>query len=150
MNDTSQTTSCGANGRLGQFAGVGALEHGHARIVAEPRVQLAVADVEGHDARGAALEQDVGEPAGRCADIEAVEPRRIDAGCFERVRELLAAARDVTRRLRHRELRRLVHLLAGLRVARHEACEDERLRLRAALGQPTLDEQHVEPLLRHG
>ena len=60
-------------------------------------MQLAVADVDGDDTRGAALQQDVGEAAGRGADVETVEPRRIDAELVERMRELLAAARDVLR-----------------------------------------------------
>ena len=63
-----------------------------------------------------------------------------------RVRELVAAARDVRRRLLDRELAPLVHLLAGLRVAADEAGHHERLRLRAALGEPALDEEDVEAL----
>ena len=45
------------------------------------------------------------------------------------------------------ELGGLVHLLARLRVAGHAAGEDQRLRLRAALREPPLDEQDVQPLL---
>ena len=105
MNETSQATSSRRERQLGQLAGVHALEHGHARVVAQPRVQLAVADVERDHARGAALEQDVGEPARRGADVEAVEPGRVDAERVERVRELLAAARDVPRRRARRRAR---------------------------------------------
>ena len=65
----------------------------------------------------------------------------------ERVRELLAPARDEPRPALDHELDGLVDLLARLRVARHEPGEDQRLRLRAALGEPALDEQHVESLL---
>ena len=79
MNDTSQTMSCGANGSSVSVARVHALEHDDARIVAQPRVELPVADVDGDHARRAALEQDVGEAAGRGADVEAVEPGRVDA-----------------------------------------------------------------------
>ena len=82
---------------LGERARVRPLEHDDARVVAQPLVQLPVADVDGDHARGAALQQDVGEAAGRGADVEAVEARRIDAERVERVRELLAAARDVRR-----------------------------------------------------
>ena len=46
MNETSQVTSCGANGSSVEVARVRPLEHGHARVVAEPLVQLPVADVE--------------------------------------------------------------------------------------------------------
>ena len=44
----------------------------------------------------------------------------------------------------------VVDLLAGLRVARDEAGHDERLRLRAALGEAALDEQHVQALPHGG
>ena len=115
MNETSQVTSCGANGSSVSVARVRPLEHGHARVVAEPLVQLPVADVERDHARGAALEEDVGEAAGRRADVEAVEPGRVDAERVERVRELVPAARDVRRRALDLERDRLVDLLAGLR-----------------------------------
>ena len=146
MNETSQVTRSGANGSSVELAGVRALEHGHARVVAQPLVELAVADVERDHARGAALEQDVGEAAGRGADVERVTPGRVDAELVERVRELVAAARDEPRRPLDDELRRFVHLLAGLLVAVDEARHHERLRLRAALGEPALDEEDVEPL----
>ena len=113
-------------------------------------MQLPVADVERDHAGGAALEEHVGEAAGGGADVEAVAPRRVDPERVERVRELLAAARDEPRSPLDRELGRLVHLLAGLRVPGDEAGEDERLRLRAALREPPLDEQDVQALLRHG
>ena len=45
--------------------------------------------------------------------------------------------------LEHRVLR---HLLPGLLVPRDEPGEDERLRLRAALGEAALDEQDVQAL----
>ena len=101
-------------------------------------------------AGGAALEEHVGEAARGRPDVEAVETPGIDPGRIERIRELLAPARDVPRRLRDRELDVLVQLLAGLRVPRHEPGEDERLGLGAALRQPTLDEQDVQALLAHG
>ena len=44
------------------------------------------------------------------------------------------------------ELRRFVHLLAGLLVAVDEARHHERLRLRAALGEPALDEEDIQAL----
>ena len=46
-----------------------------------------------------------------------------------------------------RELGVVGDLVAGLVVAGNEAREHERLGLRAALRQPALDEQDVEPLL---
>ena len=47
-----------------------------ARIVAQPRVQLAVADVDADDVRGAVLQQAVGEAAGGLADVEAAPAAR--------------------------------------------------------------------------
>ena len=58
-----------------QVARVHAFEYDHARVVAQPPVELSVADVERDDARGAALQQHVGEAAGRRADVERAAPR---------------------------------------------------------------------------
>src|SRR5580765_4544756 len=64
----------GGKRELGELAGIRALEHGHARVVAQPLVKLAAPDVERDHARRAALEQDVGEAAGRGTDVERVAP----------------------------------------------------------------------------
>ena len=98
MNETSQTTSCGANGSEVEPADVRPLEDDHARVVANLRVQLPVADVERDDPRGPALQEDVGEPARRRADVEAVEARDVDPERVEGVRQLVTCARDVRRR----------------------------------------------------
>ncbi len=147
MNETSQTASCGANGSsvsVRAFVRSSTVTRGSR---AEPRVELAVADVERDHARRAALEEDVGEAAGRGADVDAVEARRIDAERVEPVRELLAAARDVRRRPLDRELGVLLDLVARLVVAADETGEHERLRLRPRLREAALDEEDVEPLL---
>src|SRR5207248_366840 len=101
------------------------------------------------NARSAALEEDVGEAAGRGAYVDAVQPRWIDAERVEPVRELLAAARDVLWQAFDLELGVLLHLLARLVVAGDEAREHERLRPRARVGEPALHEEDVEALL-HG
>jgi len=127
------------------------LENRDARVVTELRVELAVADVERGHARGARLEEAVDEAPGRGADVETVLAGDVDPEDLERVRELLAAAGDEARALGELELGSLVDLLAGLRMPSHAPGQDERLRLRAALGEPTLDEQHIQALLRaHG
>ncbi len=95
----------GRERQLSDLARVHALEDGHARIVPQPGVQLAVADVERDHPGRAALEEDVREPAGRGADVEAVATGRIDAEGVERVRELLAAARDEARSRARRRAR---------------------------------------------
>ena len=86
-------------------------------------------------------------PPVEAPDVEAVQPRRVDAEHIEGVRELLAPARDEPWPALDDELGRLLDLLAGLRVAGHEAREDQRLGLRAALREPALHEQDVEALL---
>ncbi len=143
MNETSQVDEVGGERELGQLTGIRALEHGHARIVAQPLVELPAPDVERDHACSAALEQDVRKAAGRSADVERVPPGRVDAELVEGVRELVAAARHEPRRLLDDELRRFVHLLAGLLVAVNEARHHERLRLRAAVGEPALDEEYI-------
>ena len=76
-------------------------------------MQLAVADVERDHACGAALEQHVGEAAGRGADVEAVEPARVDARSGRaRARACARPARRTAVRRTTLERRRLVDLLA--------------------------------------
>jgi aminoglycoside 6'-N-acetyltransferase len=122
-------------------------EDDDARVLADPRVQLAVANVQRDHACCAALEQNVGEAAGGGADVEAGPPGRIDAEGVEGVGELGPSPRDVGLSLRHRQLRGLVHLLPRLLVPRHPAGEQERLRLGAALRKPALDQEYVNPFL---
>ena len=150
MKETSHVTRLRGEGQLGQVARVRALEHGHALVGPQPFVQLSAADVEGDHARRASLQQDIREAAGRCPDVERVPAGGIDTELVEGVRELVAAARHVARRLLDDELRRLVHLLPGLLVAVHEPRHHERLRLRAARGEAALDQQHVQPLAHGG
>ena len=139
----------GRERQLGERAGIHTLEHGHPCVAPHAIVELAVADVEGDHTRCASLEQNVGEPAGRRADVEAVEPVDVDAEQVECVCELVPGARDVRRRRNHLELDVRRDLLARLGVSGDETCEHERLGLRARLGEPALDEHHVKPLLRH-
>ena len=58
---------------------VGSLEHGHPVVVAQTRVQLTVADVEGDDVGRAVRQQAVREPAGRRADVDGPAPCDVDA-----------------------------------------------------------------------
>ena len=91
MKDTSTVASEGDEGQVGgrQRAGVQALDHGHARVLAQARVDLAVGDVDGGDPRGAALEQAVGEAAGGGADVDAVVAGEVDPERVERVSSLI-------------------------------------------------------------
>ena len=60
-----------------------------------PPVELAVRHVERDHVRGAALEQAVGEAAGRGADVEAVAARRVDPSESSAFASLTPPARDV-------------------------------------------------------
>ena len=116
MNETSMTIRSGRNGRCvgRERAGVGALDHGHARVLAQAVVELAVGDVERDDVLRPALEQAVGEAAGGGADVERAAAADVDLQGVERVRELDAAAGDVGRRAVDLELDLRVDQLARL------------------------------------
>src|SRR5215207_7068481 len=64
--------------QLSELACVRPLEHGDPRVFADPGVQLSVADVERDHPRGPALEEDVGEAAGRGAEVQGVAARGVD------------------------------------------------------------------------
>ena len=108
MKETSQTSRSGRTAARVELARVRPLEHGDARVVAQPRVQLAVADVDGDHARGAALEQEVGEAARRRADVDRSRGRRArrraararSRASRRRARRSAAAARPRARRRR--------------------------------------------------
>ena len=84
--------------RLGQLEGkarVQLLDADDAGIAAQGVGELAVAHVNGVDAGCAALQQAVGETAGRRANVEGDEARRVDGEVVEGVGQLDAAAADV-------------------------------------------------------
>ena len=62
-----------------QVTRVGSLQHDHARVVPQPRVKLAVADIDRIDLPRAAFAQHMGESAGGRADIERNETLRVDS-----------------------------------------------------------------------
>jgi aminoglycoside 6'-N-acetyltransferase len=113
-------------------------------------MQLPVAHVDRDHARDAVLEQVVREAAGRGSDVDGVASVQLELELLEGVRELLAATRDEARRPLHVEVDVLGDLVPGLVVAGDETGEDECLRLRAALGEPALDEHDVEALPHRG
>src|SRR2546427_3884372 len=93
--------------RAGQVAGrevarIEALDDDHARIVSKRPVELAVADVERDHAQRAALDEGVGETAGRGADVERLASLDLNAKRVERMSELDASTADV-RMVRRRE-----------------------------------------------
>ena len=110
-------------------------------------MQLPVAHVERDHARRAALQKHVREPAGRRADVEAVDARR------RRPRRRRAHSRACARRATRTAAARRPRAVPPrpparpASSARDASGHHERLRLRARLGEPTLDEQDVKPLL---
>ena len=100
MNDASIVAMAGCSGSDSQLADVGALHDDDALVVAQPHVELAVAHVDGVDARGAALQQAVGEAAGRRADIERDQPARHRCRRPRAHGRAFAAPADKARRLR--------------------------------------------------
>jgi hypothetical protein len=116
-------------------------------------VELPVPDVDGIDTGRAALQQDVGEAAGRGADVERDAIPRFDLEMIECMGELDPAARDVRhsrcpdleREIRRHRLARLVEApLAG----KDPPGEDQRLCLGPAVGEAALEEQLIEAAAR--
>ena len=76
---------------------VGALHEGDAGVVAEGLGDLAVAGINGEDARGAVLEHAVGEATGGGADVEAKAAGQVDVPVVEGGFELESAAANVAK-----------------------------------------------------
>ena len=72
-------SGCSAKSRRIEIADIGLLDGNDIVAAAQPRMQLAAADIDRIDAPRAALEQHFGEAAGRGADIEADAAGDIDA-----------------------------------------------------------------------
>ena len=118
MNETSTTASStgSAEHARPERPGVRPLERHHPLVAPKPIGELAPTDVDGIDPRGAALEQDVGEAAGRRADVERDQSGRVERERVERGDQLVAAARDVRLRAVDGELDRRVDEIARLAV----------------------------------
>ena len=154
MNDTSIVTRSNSRASGGKCIGrqvtrVRPFEDDHSRIAAQPPVELAVADVERDDARGAVPQQDVGEAPGRGADVERRAACDGDAEGVERMVQLEPAAADVgmigdEERDGGVDADRRARLGCRLAVDAHLAGEDERARAFARRRQSPLDEQRVE------
>ena len=107
MKLTSQTARSTGSPRSVEFniAGVDPFVHDHARIVAQPPVELAGSHVDGMDARGAGLQQAIGEAAGGGAEIRHDQAGDIDAEMSQRGFQLDAAAADVAQLRGHFDAR---------------------------------------------
>ncbi len=138
-------------GELLQRSGVDALQQHHAGVLPQPPMQQSPAHVDGVNAGGSALEQNVGETTCRSADIctDAAGDRHSE-GC-QRSGQLGACSAH-ERRGRHHVERFGCHqpigpahcLLPDLDLAR----QDESLGLAARLGHSRFDESQIQPLSR--
>ena len=113
-------------------------------------IELAVADVERDHARRAPAEEDVGEAAGRGADVERKTAGHVDPEPVERVRELDAAASDIRMiRLDQRQIRVRINRRAGFghdfAIHADETSEDQRARAFARRHQAPRDQRRIEP-----
>ena len=137
-----------AEGGGDEFAGVDALEDADARVLAEFPGQLAAADVDGRHLGGAVLEEAVGEPAGRGADVEGSEAADLEGEGRQGGLELVAAAADVAvagdqfDRVLGTDL--AAGFVGGVAGDPDLAGEDRALRLLAALAESAVDEQLIE------
>src|SRR5258708_17978960 len=82
------------SGQRIQVADVGALQHHHALILAQPPGELPVSDVDSVDEAGAPLQQGVGEPTCRGAGVEAHPAADIDTEVVQGAVKLLPSPAD--------------------------------------------------------
>ena len=134
--------------RRDKLPGIDAFDHGDSRIASQLPVQLVVADIERDHVPRAALQPDIGESAGGCADVDHVSVRGIDVKGVERKGELDAAAADPrVIRADHSHIGVNRHHGAGLVGAVTGDIDlsgkDQRTRLFARLDETALHEQRV-------
>src|SRR5262245_4895160 len=114
-------------------------------------IQLAMPDINRDDAGRASLQQTIGKPAGRCADVEADSVSRFDLEMVERSDQFQTATADKRRRLPDHQLdvnrNHMSGLVQSLLTAEDLPRKNQRLRLCASVRQPTRHEQLVQALL---
>ena len=138
-----------ADDRTVERSRVDPLVDDHPRVGAQPLVEQAVADVDRVHPRRAALEEAVGEAAGRGADIEADETRGIDGEGLQGRRQLVPAAGDVRLACPHIDgcLRphRGTRLVGALPVDRHPPGHDRPASLVGTREMAPFDQKFVQP-----
>ena len=126
------------------MAGIGLLHHDHPRVAAQFPRELALADINGKDARRTGLEQAVREPAGAGAEVGGSQAGNFEAEVAESVFEFETAAADVFIRGGQRENVARARCVAGfsgrLTVDGDLSRHDGALRLFATLAQAAVHE----------
>ena len=131
---------------------VGFFHHDDARVAAQFPRELALADIYGENFCRAALEQTIRETAGGRADVNGGESGDVELKMFQRVFELVAAARNEFFRRIHNDFIGGFDGVAGffrrMAVDSDDAGEDEALGFFAAVAECAFDERLIES--RHG
>ena len=130
-----------------ELADIGLLDADDVVAAAQPRVQLAGADVDRVDPLGAAREQHLGEAAGRGAGVEANAAGDVETEMIERGGKLDAAARHIGVLGLGGDDGGGGHFLRGFAngdaVGGHASGGDRGLRPRAAVEQAARDQQAI-------
>ena len=139
----------------GQVTGVGPFQADDAWIIPDLGMQLAVPDIHGVDAARAVLEYDIGESAGRCAQIKGNRALERGAERLDSGQEFEGAAADVREALDHAQVCLFRQELSGLAhdvvlPDAHFACEYEALGQRAAVAEALVNEKEIGRLLQRG
>src|SRR5437868_2402176 len=131
------------------LARIDALVHDDPRVLMQLPIELAPPDVDRVNAGRAALQENIGEPTGRRADIDGDLSRDIEPDRIERARQLAAAARHVLRAGIDPDVRIPGHggsrPISAATVNPHRARQDEGLRALAARREPTLHQELTKP-----
>ena len=133
--------------KFGEVARIDSLEQGDPRVLAQLHVELRPPDVDGDHRGGTALEQAIGESAGRGAKVEAAETGRVYAECVEGGFKLVAATADKAVGFEQFDWCVIVEELRGLHKDggpnAGAASHDEALGAFPALGEAALNEELV-------
>ena len=137
-------------GGIGQLD-VGALEHRHARVLAQLPRQLPVVHVHARHAAGAGLQKAIGESARRAADIHAAHARDVLPERVERALQLVPAARDELLAALHHDVgigRDLDGGAGGVHVVHLHLVRQNGAQHGAGVGEhPLLDQQLIQAYL---
>jgi hypothetical protein len=128
-------------------------DHRDARLGPQLPVQLTSAHIDGNHMTRARLEEDVGETASRCADVDRQSACHVDRECLECMRELDATAADPWMfRLGNPDVAVRWDERARFRrrVSDHRdfTAKNERSRFLPRLDETACDEQRIEARLR--
>ena len=131
------------------LARVHSFVHDDARILTEAPIELALPHIDRVNAGRAALQEDVGEAAGRRTNVDRDLPGHIEPERVERARQLVAATRHVLRAGVDGDVRILGHRsgrpVGAATIHSHRTREDEGLRALAARRELTLHQELVKP-----